>query len=430
MRVAVAFKWQAYGLAKWRRMLLVFVLYFATYIASVFMLHDVQEKLDNGESNEWLMYYHWLAIAIFGVTSVINAMHGWGEVKELLAQGPQDYFSSTQNWLDIAQFLNVLLLGPLVVTGSPVARVTGSIGTVLMLPKMAMVARGHERMSALVMVLLEIPKDIKPFLGLMTVVIVANAFAFELLSEPGGEYSGPLSAWITAYSLIFGEFDKATYSHGGKDEGSSLLMLFFFHYFTLFVNIVLLNVLIAIISDSYERVQEKFKARSLLQRAQLLLEMEEVMSEQELEDPKLFPAWCHVLTRAEDDNGVDAWSGRLHAIKEQVTRIESKLKDSLFQLGQEGKNHTTQNSLQLEARMAHDQRRIEDKVDLCMSKVDMLMGMLESTLQPSLGQPHRPPPPSSAQADTTPPALPPPRPKSSRGMNFSFRSAQPSATEA
>ena len=49
------------------------------------------------------------------------------------------------------------------------------------------------------------------------------------------------------------------------------------------------------------------------------------MSEQELEDPKFFPAWCHVLTRAEDDNGVDAWSGRLHAIKEQVTRIESKL---------------------------------------------------------------------------------------------------------
>ena len=61
-----------------------------------------------------------------------------------------------------------------------------------------------------------------------------------------------------------------------QDQGSSLLMLFFFHYFTLFVNIVLLNVLIAIISDSYERVQEKFKARSLLQRAQLLLEMEEV----------------------------------------------------------------------------------------------------------------------------------------------------------
>ena len=39
---------------------------------------------------------------------------------------------------------------------------------------------------------------------------------------------------------------------------------------SVFVNIVLLNVLIAIISDSYERVQEKFRARALLQRAQLL----------------------------------------------------------------------------------------------------------------------------------------------------------------
>ena len=52
----------------------------------------------------------------------------------------------------------------------------------------------------------------------------------------------------------------------------SWVMLLFFYYFTLFVNVVLLNVLIAIIGDTYERVQEKFRSRSLLQRAQLLLD--------------------------------------------------------------------------------------------------------------------------------------------------------------
>eukprot|EP00966_Prymnesium_polylepis_P155281 3586323-Prymnesium_polylepis.1 len=175
---------------------------------------------------------------------------------------------------------------------------------------MAQAARGHERMSALIMVLLEVPGDIKPFLGLMVVcckesndrcsrpvstdvlgpfatqvVIIANAFAFELLSEDGTEYSGPVSSWITAYALTMGTFKTSHYSSGSN----SFLMLFFFHYFTLSVNIVLLNVLIAMICDTYERVQEKFTGRSLLQRAELLLEMEEVMSDAERDNPKLFP---------------------------------------------------------------------------------------------------------------------------------------------
>ena len=63
------------------------------------------------------------------------------------------------------------------------------------------------------------------------------------------------------------------------------------------MNIVLLNVLIAIISDTYTRVAEKTTSRSLLQRAQLLLELEETMPQSELDDKRLFPAWLHVLQR-------------------------------------------------------------------------------------------------------------------------------------
>eukprot|EP00966_Prymnesium_polylepis_P309398 7149359-Prymnesium_polylepis.1 len=44
---------KAYGLAKWRRMLLVFVLYFATYIASVFMLHDVRSSDESTCASPW-----------------------------------------------------------------------------------------------------------------------------------------------------------------------------------------------------------------------------------------------------------------------------------------------------------------------------------------------------------------------------------------
>ena len=61
-----------------------------------------------------------------------------------------------------------------------------------------------------------------------------NAFAFELLSPDEGEYAAPASSWFSAYSLVLGNYNPDTY----KD---SLLMTLFFHYFTLFVNVVLLS---------------------------------------------------------------------------------------------------------------------------------------------------------------------------------------------
>lgn len=76
-----------------------------------------------------------------------------------------------------------------------------------------------------------------------------------------------MQSWMSAFALTLGEFERETYEE-------SLLVAFVFHYFTIFVNIVLLNVLIAIISDTYERVEEKGKARGLLMRARLLLEMQ------------------------------------------------------------------------------------------------------------------------------------------------------------
>ena len=56
-------------------------------------------------------------------------------------------------------------------------------------------------------------------------------------------YKSLSSSWFTAFALMLGEFDPETYMYRGW-------MFFFFHYFAIFVNIVLLNVLIAIISDT------------------------------------------------------------------------------------------------------------------------------------------------------------------------------------
>ena len=222
--------------------------------------------------------------------------------------------------IEVVSLCNVLLLLPLGMTHSEGAHALGALGSLLMLPKMAGVARGDERLSHLISLLKEVLIDIRPFLGLMMIVILANAFAFELLSAPNSEYSGPFSAWMAAYSLTIGEFDPHTYQ-------DSALKAFFFHYFTIFVNIVLLNVLIAIISDTYGRVDEKRAARSLLQRARLLQEIESRIPARELANPVLFPVWLHVLKREDKDLSEETHFGRFDAIQKSLDRLHQRQAD-------------------------------------------------------------------------------------------------------
>jgi len=236
------------------------------------------------------------------------------------------------NLCDLASFVNVASLAPLLFLGRPEARTLGAIGTVLMLPKMANIARGAKKYSLLTTMLGEIIADMIPFLLLMAFVIVANAFAFYLLAPTDTEgFESYGNSWFTAYSLMLGEFEGSSYQ-------GSFWMNFFFHYYTIFVNIVLLNVLIAIISDTHERVQEKSDERFLLMRAHYILDMEADLSKRAQFDPLLFPKWAHVLVRVEESSE-QLWTGRLQAIKAYVDDGMEKAEVRIYKrLGHEFKS--------------------------------------------------------------------------------------------
>jgi len=323
MRAAIAYKWQAFGYRQWVNQLITFAIFFGAYLFSLFLLLSRPKAVSIGDFIEAddAAHLH-LGALFFCVASFINFKYAMQELHELTNSGAREYLSSPQNWFDLLAISNVILLAILIAAGSEQARLFGAFGTVLLLPKVSAVARGHEKMSALSTMVQEVISDMVPFLSLMAFVILVNSFSFELLSPFDSEEYGTFSkAWMSAYALTLGEFEVHTYA-------DSLLVKFFFHYFTVIVNIVLLNVLIAIISDTYERVEEKGKARGLLQRARILLEMQDSMSDEQLADETLFPAWLHVISRVEDVGSPDIWSGRLHAIKEHITIMEKKLAES------------------------------------------------------------------------------------------------------
>ena len=64
----------------------------------------------------------------------------------------------------------------------------------------------------------------------------------------------------------------------------------------LLVAIIMLNALIAIMGDTYDRVSETRLERGLQGRALLLIEIEYAMTKDDHKNQALFPRWCRLLT--------------------------------------------------------------------------------------------------------------------------------------
>ena len=95
---------------------------------------------------------------------------------------------------------------------------------------------------------------------------------------------------------------------------------------TFVVSILMLNALIAIMGDTYDRVSADRLERGLEGRAILLAEIEGAMTEAELENASLFPRWLHGIRRVNDEAVEETeWSGRLRALKNAVTKVATEL---------------------------------------------------------------------------------------------------------
>ena len=121
----------------------------------------------------------------------------------------------------------------------------------------------------------------------------------------------------------------------------------------LLVAIIMLNALIAIMGDTYDRVSERRLEWGLQGKALVLIEIEYTMTK-DWNNQALFPRWLHVIKRAEDsEEGGTEWSGRLRAT---VNGVATAVKEGL-----------------------------RHKLDGIETKVDMRVGAIETTLDTRVG---------------------------------------------
>eukprot|EP00039_Didymoeca_costata_P004587 m.74475 g.74475 ORF g.74475 m.74475 type:complete len:1207 (-) comp12464_c0_seq1:95-3715(-) len=188
------------------------------------------------------------------------------------------------------------------------------------------------KMGPVVRMIVAILFDIKDILLAMSVATLALAHSLFTLLYPVSEAEGfnsPLSALYTTYKMLFlVEFDDSTFILGHF----RVLINILFVFSSLLGSIVLLNLLIARMSDSYERIQDEAEMERRRLQARIIAKYESLMGARKLESLEWFPEYLHVLVaRGKNLAKVEKreWAGVLNDVKEKlgekVDFVESKV---------------------------------------------------------------------------------------------------------
>lgn len=223
-------------------------------------------------------------------------------------------------------------------------------------------ARALESTAGLVRTIIQSLLDVRAFVFIMLAIFVGFASSFHFLfmdprylpamdeEDMSYMFGTPLATAATTYSMLVGAFDVAALRY----SSAPTLALLFFIMFSFVITIVLLNLLISILGDSFDRTQERLDVNMRRERALLLVEIERQMPS----NPSIrrlyaavigarYPKYLKIVTAAESnllaapfllmDDGSGTgnngqWQGRVRALKTRMEKMEANIQREIREL--------------------------------------------------------------------------------------------------
>jgi len=209
----------------------------------------------------------------------------------------------------------------------PALGILASFATILTFARFMSVMRGSSGFSYLLTMLRTIVADMLTFTFVLFLFLLVCTNALVILTSVNHpDFTDGTNVVFSAYIIpLLSVFERPFYD-------KRLFLALIIIGFTLVANIVMLNMLIAIMSESYNRVRDRMQDRQLLERAMLVLEEQDqkIVLERLFEsienffskmlgrgtissdrakarrnESEWFPNWLHVLVKRTYDNDDD-----------------------------------------------------------------------------------------------------------------------------
>lgn len=315
IRVFVDFMWQGYFDAILNQLFIPFLVYFISFIAytGYFAKHEEKDISFN-------FVCEMACIVLFGKTFFTFLILEMIQIKK----NGFSYFIDIWNVIDISSLIiNVVFLYGEVSNNinNDTLQVIGSVAILLMWVKMFYWMRLFKPFSAFIRMITEIIKDVKVFLVMLLISLFAFAniiFVLNWNRIKDGEAmiyddlvgSPPIDAIIHAYLTGLGDFGKDNYS-----EDNSRVVWIMFILATLIVQLIFMNLLIAIMGESFGRINGIMEQSTLKELCSMMLDHIWLQKISEIFEHKRYILW---LTTDTSTSGGTVVERQIAQLKEMV----------------------------------------------------------------------------------------------------------------
>ena len=262
------------------------------------------------------------------------------EIKQLRGTSAKEYFKSFFNYVDLIQvmmtallILNILL--ELDILPRELQIVLSSISSFLLLLKIYDWLRLFEQTAFFVKLVMATLSDIVPFMIVfdLSMSILAVPMAILNLNKNKAqdlvpEYFGwwLIDSLFNQYLLALGTFDTLEHIN---DHSWGWLTLLFFIVATFFTQIMLFNMIIAIMGDTFSNAMEMREVNGIRMKLTILGEQAPLLSQRDKKDQdKIFMFVARPVEEEGDDD--DNWNGQIQKItsitKKQIGKLIKDMK--------------------------------------------------------------------------------------------------------
>ncbi|GLE06882.1 hypothetical protein PINS_up016551 [Pythium insidiosum] len=284
-------KWSAFGANRFRREFAIFILLLLSFyiptVAADYRPLNVDSPVD-------IVLTASRAIAVASALFLLLSV----ELAECIGATPRKYLSSFWNWVNLVSYVGVLASAAVdaIKDLEPARNGVIAVLHVALWINLLQFLQVSSTSGLLVAMMRHMVKDVYKFLLLYAVFLFGYSGAFYVLLRGSAGYDSFINAFITVFLMLFGALDYSVFSD--KNENLSTWSWFVANALLLShlvaVVVMLLNILIAMMTTTFEDVWDAAEAEALLIRARAIVRIEKTLTHHEREAP-----WRNLLSSSD-----------------------------------------------------------------------------------------------------------------------------------
>jgi len=330
LRAIVEIKWPMVKAAMNKYLLVPYLLLLLTFMYyTLYLFEYLQDSASQGEKEDlgwdirnpkfWVQNQKQLVKLLIMALAIYFFLL---EFRQFVNQGFAKYFRSPWNYIDLIplSLITFSMLIEYLIDFPQTERAINSISIFFLWIKFLYFLRMHRASAKFISMIVAVISDMKIFLAVFTVSLVTFSQSMYIISNnnpnPDDRFiSSFFDSMLFTYRIALGDWDTS-----GLGKTDVLIILTLFILSTLFLCIIMLNLLIAIISDTYARVEGTSQNDLYKNLADLIIENEYLVPGSLIQEHDSQGSYLYIAKVEQNEIHAEAWDLKIQDLRKTMVK--------------------------------------------------------------------------------------------------------------